>query len=152
MAYIIIIAVGIILDKITKIIATGYLKDQKDFVIIKDFFSFSYLENRGAAFGIFNNSTVILGIISLVFSVGLLIYLFKTKEKEKLYKVALAMIISGAIGNGYERLFNGYVVDFIMFHYKDVYYFPTFNVADMLVVIGAFLLAILIYRSDDGKK
>jgi signal peptidase II len=60
----------------------------------------------------------------------------------------LALIISGAVGNLIDRFVYRYVVDFIMLHYKDVYYFPTFNVADMLVVVGTFLLAICILKDE----
>jgi signal peptidase II len=65
-------------------------------------------------------------------------------------KISFGLIISGAIGNIYDRIVYEYVVDFILLHYKDVYYFPTFNIADMLVVFGTAILAIYILKEDSN--
>ena len=70
--------------------------------------------------------------------IAMIVYLIKYKPSSKLLKLSLALVISGAIGNLIDRLYYKYVVDFISFHYKDVYYFPNFNVADILVVVGTF--------------
>lgn len=149
---IIIITTGLILDRLTKIWASSALKIQ-DIVIIKDFFSFSYLENRGAAFGIFQNKVILLALVTIAVLAGMVYYLIKYKPSSKLFKVSAALIISGAIGNLIDRVYYNYVVDFIMFHYKDVYYFPTFNVADIMVVAGTALMVIYLLKEDkDGKN
>lgn len=141
--------VGFILDRITKIWALNVLAKGKDIVIVDNIFSLQYLENRGAAFGIFQGKVILLAITSMIVVLGMLFYLFKEKSKSKLLKVSFTLIISGALGNLYDRVFYKYVVDFILVHYKDVYYFPTFNLADVFVVVGTFLLAIYILK--EGK-
>jgi signal peptidase II len=147
----IIIIVGLVLDRITKIWAGGFLMKVQEIVIIKDIFSFSYLENRGAAFGIFQNKVMILSFITILVILGMIFYLVKYRPASKLLKTSIALIISGALGNLFDRLYYKYVVDFIMFHYKDAYYFPTFNVADMMVVIGTALLVLYLLKEDKNN-
>ena len=149
---ILIIVLGLILDRVTKIWALNSLSKVSEIVIIKDFFSFSYLVNRGAAFGIFQNKVLFLSLITSVVTLAIVYYLIRYKPNSKLLKVSLALIISGAIGNLIDRVGYKYVVDFIMFHYKEMYYFPTFNVADMLVVSGTALLAIYLIKEENNGK
>jgi signal peptidase II len=142
----IIIILGLILDRITKLWAMNRLLGREDIVIIKNIFSFSYVENRGAAFGILQGKTNILAIVTILAIAGMAFFLIKYRPDSLLCRVSISMIISGAIGNFIDRVWYKYVVDFIMFHYKDVYYFPNFNIADMLVVIGTGLLALYIIK------
>ncbi|KEI80815.1 signal peptidase II [Clostridium botulinum] len=145
---IIVLILGIFLDRISKIWALNTLASGKDIVVIKNLFTFSYLENRGAAFGIFENRLIFLSLITAIVILGVVYFIVKYKPTSKLLKISLSLIISGAIGNLIDRIYYKFVVDFIMLHYKDVYYFPTFNVADMLVVIGTVLLAIYILKEE----
>ncbi|APH17292.1 signal peptidase II [Clostridium sporogenes] len=145
---IIILILGIVLDRISKIWALNTLASGKDIVIIKNLFSLSYLENRGAAFGIFQNRLIFLSLITAIVILGVAYFIVKYKPTSKLLKISLSLIISGAIGNLIDRIYYKFVVDFIMLHYKDVYFFPTFNVADTLVVIGTILLAIYILKEE----
>lgn len=144
-----IIIVGIFLDRITKNWALNTLKSGKDIEIIENYFTFQYLENKGAAFGIFQGKIVLLTMITLVVLIGMIFYLYKYKPTSKAYKISFALIISGAVGNLYDRIIHKYVIDFIMLHYKNLYYFPTFNVADILVVVGTFILAICILKEGE---
>ena len=146
---ILIIFIGFIIDRITKVWALNRLAAGSDIVVLKNLFSFSYLENRGAAFGIFQNKVLILSILTSVVIMGMIYYLVKYKPASKLLRYSLALIISGAIGNLVDRFVYKYVVDFILLHYNDVYYFATFNVADMLVVSGTFLLSICILKDEN---
>ncbi|MCM0650398.1 signal peptidase II [Clostridium swellfunianum] len=143
-----IVLIGIILDRITKIWALRSLATGNDIIVIKDLFAFSYLENRGAAFGIFQNRVLPLAVMTSLVIVGMVYYLVKYKPVSKLLRYSLALIIAGALGNLIDRLAYRFVVDFILLHYKDVYYFPTFNVADMFVVVGTILLAICILKDE----
>ncbi|MCW6061654.1 signal peptidase II [Clostridium sporogenes] len=145
---IIILILGIVLDRISKIWALNTLASGKDIVIIKNLFSLSYLENRGAAFGIFQNRLIFLSLITVIVILGVAYFIVKYKPTSKLLKISLSLIISGAIGNLIDRIYYKFVVDFIMLHYKDVYFFPTFNVADTLVVIGTILLVIYILKEE----
>lgn len=149
---VIIIILGIILDRITKLWALNVLKPDNDITVIKNYFQLSYLENRGAAFGIFQDKVIFLILFTVVLIIGLGTYLYKNRGKSKLLSVSLSLIISGALGNFYDRIVYKYVVDFICFHYKKSYYFPTFNVADIFVVCGTILLAIYILRMDENEK
>ncbi len=85
-------------------------------------------------------------------TVIILIFYFNTKALNQL--IPLALIISGALGNVIDRIFRGYVVDFINWHYKEIYYWPTFNFADVYTVIGAILLMIILFffTKEETKK
>lgn len=145
---ILIIILGLIADRLTKVWALNSLSKVDEIVIIKNIFGFSYLENRGAAFGVFQNKVFLLGIVTSIVIAAMIFYLLKYKPASKLLRVSIALIISGAVGNLIDRFAYKFVVDFILVHYKDVYYYPTFNVADMLVVVGTILLAICIIRDE----
>jgi signal peptidase II len=103
-------------------------------------FYFTYVQNTGAAFGIFQDGTLPLGILSAVVSLALIVYLvMRGKTIPVLQRFALASILAGAIGNMIDRFRLGYVIDFIHFKVPG-FSFPVFNVADSCVVIGAILL------------
>lgn len=145
-----IIIAGIFLDRITKLWAIG-LKGKDEITIIKDLFAFEYLENRGAAFGIFQGKTFFLVIFTIIVLAIMVYMILKYMKKSRFMAIALSLIISGAVGNLYDRVIYNYVVDFILVHYKDMYYFPTFNVADILVCIGTFLLCIAILKEGNDE-
>ncbi len=116
--------------------------------MIPGVFEFSYVENRGAAFGILQNQRWIFLIATLVISL-LLLRLYITLPKEKMYhpvRFSLLLILSGAVGNMIDRVGRRYVVDFLYFKLID---FPVFNLADCYVVIGVFLLAVLLLTHRD---
>jgi len=144
----IIVFLGLLLDRLAKVWALSSLKDNNGIILIKDFFGLEYLENRGAAFGILQNKLILLALVTLLVISGMIYYIIKYKPKSKFLRISLAMIISGALGNLYDRIFYKYVVDFILLHYKNIYYFPTFNIADMLVVVGTLILAISIVKDE----
>ncbi|MCY6354050.1 signal peptidase II [Clostridium sp. ZS2-4] len=144
-----IIIIGIFLDRITKNWALNTLKTGRDIQVVENYFTFQYLENKGAAFGVFQGKIVLLTIITLAVLIGMIVYLYKYKPESKAYKVSFALIIGGAVGNLYDRIIHKYVIDFIMLHYKDLYYFPTFNIADILVVVGTFILSICILKEGE---
>lgn len=144
-----IILVGFILDRITKYYALSNLKDKDAIILIKNYFDFQYLENRGAAWGIFQNRLLLLSIVTISVLTVLILFLIVKKPKSKLLRISLSFIICGALGNLYDRIYYKKVVDFIHVHYNAVYEFPTFNVADIMVVIGTLLLALYIIR--DGN-
>ncbi len=148
MIYIIFI-IGLILDYLTKIWAIDTLKGKPDITVIKGFFDLSYLENRGAAFGIFQGRVYLLAAVTLLVLVVLFVNYVKTKKKTLLFTLSNALILTGAVGNLIDRLRYGFVVDFISWHWKEAYYFPTFNVADICVTVGTGLLIIYILKEVD---
>ncbi|MEL5900413.1 signal peptidase II, partial [Clostridium sporogenes] len=106
---IIILILGIVLDRISKIWALNTLASGKDIVIIKNLFSLSYLENRGAAFGIFQNRLIFLSLITVIVILGVAYFIVKYKPTSKLLKISLSLIISGAIGNLIDRIYYKFV-------------------------------------------
>lgn len=149
-----IIIIGILLDRITKLWSVSVLSKVQEIQIIKNYFSFYYLENAGAAFGIFKNKTIFLGAITLIVLGFILYYLFFKRPNNKMIRISLSLIVAGAIGNLIDRILYKYVIDFILLHYKDVYYYPVFNIADILVCIGTILFAICLIKEEktNGKK
>ncbi|OXT06017.1 signal peptidase II [Thermoanaerobacterium thermosaccharolyticum] len=139
---IIIVFIAIIIDQLSKYFVVKYLKPIGSFPIINNIFHFTYVENRGAAFGILQNRTLFFIIITVIVGT-ILIYSIVKIPGSTFYKFTLSMILGGAIGNLIDRVRLGYVVDFI-----DFKFFPAvFNLADSMIVVGAFLLCyILIFK------
>lgn len=137
----------IALDQFVKRWAINALANSPDIELIPNIFHFSYVENRGAAFGMLQNRQWFFVIITVIVLGGILFFWHKI-PKTKLgtfYKFCLTLIISGAVGNLIDRVFLGYVVD--MFYFKLID-FPVFNVADICVVSGTILLAIAMILED----
>ena len=145
MIYILIIIAGIVLDRITKIYAVKhFISNPRSGSLI----NLTYLENRGAAFGILQDKRILFVILTLAIVLYLLYYFITNlKSNPLVLNIAFSLIISGALGNFYDRLFQGYVVDFIEFAFVD---FPVFNVADVFVTVGCGLL--IIYILFHGEK
>jgi signal peptidase II len=135
------ISLIIFIDQVSKFLVKIKLKPIDNIDFINGYFSLTYVENRGAAFGIFRNKKILLvGITGIVIAV-MLYYLMTNKRISKWVKISLILIIAGAIGNLIDRIYLGYVVDFMHFYIKS-HDFPVFNIADVSVVIGTILLAI----------
>lgn len=144
MIYLIIIILGLVIDRLSKIYAVNNLMGKN---IDGKLFNFTYLENRGAAFGILQDKRLIFIILTSAIVIYLFYYFIKNiKTSPMILNLSLAMIISGAIGNFYDRLIQGYVVDFIEFSFVK---FPVFNVADILVTVGCALMIIYIILHGD---
>ena len=115
--------------------------------IIRSFFALTYVRNMGAAFGIFHNAPAYLRdpffiMVPILAMVIIMAILAKLKPDQKLTGLALSLVMGGAIGNLIDRVRFGYVVDFLDFHWKEVYHWPAFNVADSCIVIGVTYLFI----------
>ena len=145
----ILIIVGVVLlDQVSKMLVVAFLDRETPLVIIEGIFRFKYSENRGAAFGSFDEQRWVFMIASVIGIVGLCIYLFVFKPKSKLACTSISMIVGGGIGNMIDRtlrtgeIFEGekVVVDFIDFYAFPKIWNAIFNVADSFVCIGAGLL------------
>ena len=134
-----IIVGGIVIDQITKLLATKLLKPIDTVPIIRDALHLTYVMNKGAAFGMLSEHRWVFMTVSTVAIIGLLAYLYMGKAQNKLYEISIAMIISGGIGNMFDRIGLGYVVDFIDFRLIN---FAVFNGADSFVCVGAGLLVL----------
>ena len=149
--YSLIIAVGIIIDQISKFVVVKFLKPIDDFPLWDGVFHFNYHENRGAAFGMLADNRWVFIVISTVAIIGIGIYLFFGKASNTLMGVSMALIVSGGIANMIDRIFLGYVVDFLYFKLID---FAIFNIADSFVCVGAglMMLALILELIAESKK
>lgn len=147
MLYILIIIGLIAIDQISKYLAVNYLANIGSIPIIKNIFHLTYVENRGAAFGMFQNNQIIFVVVAIAACVFGLYYLYK-KDLNILGKSAIILIISGALGNLIDRIRLGFVVDYFDFR---VIWDYVFNVADVFVVVGTILLCVYIIFFENDK-
>ena len=161
----ILIILGVVaLDQATKILVMNFLDRDTPFVLIEGVFRFNYVENAGAAFGMFDDNRWVFMIIATLGIIAMFVYLWKFRPESKLACVALSMIIGGGIGNMIDRCFyqgtlpgtlgKNVVIDFL-----DFYAFPNlwsyvFNVADSFVCVGAGILMVwcIVSIITDTKK
>jgi signal peptidase II len=141
------------LDQLSKFLVQSGIALYENVVVIPGFFSLTHIHNRGAIFGIMSRNpsrltTILLPVLSLV-ALSLVVYYFiKTPPSEKFMKISLTLILAGAVGNQIDRLVRGYVIDFLDVYVKN-WHWPTFNVADSCISIGAVLLILtFIFRRD----
>lgn len=147
MIYILIILGLIALDQVSKYIAINYLANIGSIPVIDNIFHLTYVENRGAAFGMFQDNQMIFIVVALAASIFGLYYLYKN-EVNLLGKTAIILIISGAIGNLIDRVRLGFVVDYFDFR---IIWDYVFNIADVFVVVGTILLCIYIIFFENDK-
>lgn len=144
-----VIVAVLVVDLVTKAIF-----DYKDITIIEGVLSFEWQHNTGAAWSILSNHTWLLTLISSLFIIGFSVFDACYKNTGAFYSVAYALCFAGALGNLIDRLFLGYVRDFIFLDFIKFTTYPTFNVADMCLVVGVILFAICILfsKKDEAKK
>jgi signal peptidase II len=150
--YLLIFSLIIIADQATKIAIQSVFNGNhfKVIHVIKDFFLLRYVENKGAVWGMFSQSAnawipkIITGL-SIIALLVVLYFFMKLECKCTLELTSLAFIIGGAIGNIIDRLYQGYVVDFLDVYIK-THHWPTFNIADSFISIGVALLIFSIWR------
>ena len=154
--YSICIIAVIVIDQITKMLAVKYLMPINTYPLLENVFHLTYVENRGAAFGILQNHRWVFMIISTVVMAVIVFVIFKYKKfLHPIIMVGLSFTVGGGIGNMIDRTIKGFVVDFFDFTLID---FAVFNVADTFICIGVGLifLDVLLGKSDysflDGEK
>lgn len=152
--FFILAAATMIIDQISKLLMVAYFDPQVEkiaghfelinakepIVLIPDLFQFMFRINTGAAFSALTGKTGFLTIISIIISIGVVAWACSLKPGEQGLRLSLGLIFGGAVGNLIDRLRLGYVIDFIDAHWKDVYHYPTFNIADSAICVGIFLL------------
>ena len=137
----------LVLDYATKWLARMRLEAGQGIVVIPGYLRISYVSNTGVAFGLFRDldspwKPHILAVMAIIAVIVILVYSFRMPSSRVLLQIALAIIMGGILGNFIDRVLHGYVVDFIEFHIGDVFYWPTFNVADTAITVGIGLLLI----------
>ena len=138
----------ILLDQITKIFAL-HLKGSAGRELIHGVLSLVYVENRGAAFGMLQGARIFFIVITAIVFIGGFVYFKKNPLKNALSKTAVAFVAGGALGNFIDRVFLGYVRDFIC---TDFISFPVVNIADCFVCVGAALFVLCIFTENRVQR
>ena len=138
------------LDRITKSLIVSKFSFFDSYKVIPGFFEIIRSQNRGVAFGIFNDSTsewrtTLLVIASLVAVVAVSVMLWNARKLDRLSLWGLALILGGAAGNVFDRIVSGHVTDFLLFYIRD-YQWPAFNMADSAIVVGAAFVVLELFR------
>lgn len=146
-----------LLDQISK----GWISSTLDYaqpLVFTDFFNFTLLHNKGAAFSLLHDAggwqrwffAVIASVVAIVIIIWMARLATASIKAKRWEIIGLALILGGALGNLYDRILLGYVVDFIVVHYKH-YYWPAFNVADTAVSVGAGVLILDMLRKSRNE-
>lgn len=146
----------LVLDQLSKVYFEGALTLYQQIVLIPDYFSWTLAYNTGAAFSFLAGADGwqrwLFAGIALVVSVVLVVWLKRLQPHETRLAIALALVLGGAIGNLFDRVAYGHVVDFILVHWQNRWYFPAFNVADMAISCGAALLALDMFKPQKSAE
>lgn len=162
-AYIVLLVISALLvaaDQVSKYFISAHLPRGEQIRVIPYLFNFTYVENKGAAWGMLANNRWIFIVISSIAIAAIALVLLYTAKNKKFFVASLVLIFAGGIGNMIDRTANGYVVDFIQFDFFQS--FPVFNVADSYVTIGGAMLLIYVLfidrsflsgsKKDNGKQ
>ena len=135
------------LDQVSKWLVRDAMNLGQSIPIISSLMSLTYIENRGAAFGIMAGGRVLFIALTFLLLAFLLWYRHQNKHQSFLLEISTGLIIAGALGNLIDRIVKGSVTDFIDFHF-----FPIFNVADIAVTCGVFLMAVFIFKDENKSR
>lgn len=146
--------VVIVVDQLTKYIASTSL-DMYQPIAVMPMFNWTLMHNPGAAFSFLANESGwqrwFFAVIAVVVSIVIFIWIKKLEQHEKWQAIALALILGGAIGNVIDRIWLGYVVDFIQVYYQQ-WYWPAFNIADSAISIGVAMIIIESIREYRAER
>jgi signal peptidase II len=136
-----------ILDHFTKWLVRSRMELHEAIELIPGYARISYVRNSGVAFGLFADiqsvwKPYILASMAVIAVVVILMYSARMPSNRVLLQLALAITLGGILGNFTDRILHGFVVDFIELHIKEVFHWPTFNVADSAITIGIALLLV----------
>jgi signal peptidase II len=140
--WLVLVILVVVLDQVTKSLASSNL-DYGQPLVLTGFFNLTLLHNTGAAFSFLSDAggwqRWFFFLISAAVSVAVMVWMSRLAAPARLLGYALALVLGGALGNLWDRIAMGYVVDFIQVHYRQ-YYWPAFNIADSAICVGAALL------------
>ena len=147
--YLFLTGILIVLDQVSKSLIVSKIGPFESLPVIRGFFSLTHVRNTGGIFGVFNASAhrwipyVLTGLTVIALSF-VMAYFLRTPASQKLLRTSLAIIMAGAVGNLLDRVLRGYVVDFLDLHVRG-FTWPTFNVADSCISVGAVLLIFIFF-------
>ena len=121
-----------VIDQLAKGYITASMRLGQSIPVVNDYFYITYVVNPGAAFGIFENQRLFFIIVALLFVAAIVFFRKKILKENTLFQWGVGLLMGGAIGNLYDRLQNGLVIDFFDFRF-----WPVFNIADVAICIGA---------------
>ncbi|ANI13366.1 signal peptidase II [Pseudomonas citronellolis] len=146
----------LVLDQVSKAYFEGTLSLYQQIVVIPDLFSWTLAYNTGAAFSFLADSSGwqrwLFALIAIVVSAVLVIWLKRLKPSDTWLAIALALVLGGALGNLYDRIVLGHVIDFILVHWQNRWYFPAFNLADSAITVGAIMLALDMFKTKKSGE
>ena len=146
----------LVIDQASKFYFEGKLEMYQQIVVIPDLFSWTLAYNTGAAFSFLADSSGwqrwLFALIAIVVSAVLVVWLKRLGRNETWLAVALALVLGGALGNLYDRIALGHVIDFILVHWQDRWRFPAFNLADSAITVGAIMLALDMFKSKKSGE
>ena len=146
----------LVIDQASKVYFDSALQMYQQVVIIPDYFSWTLAYNTGAAFSFLADSAGwqrwLFALIAVVVSAVLVIWLKRLGRDDTWLAIALALILGGALGNLYDRVAYGHVIDFILVHWQNRWYFPAFNFADSAICVGAVMLALDMFKSKKSGE
>jgi len=148
---IVIILLSVLADQVSKYLAATYLTQVDTLALIEDVFHFTYVENRGAAFGMLADHRWVFMVLSVVGIAAVAVWVAVEKPRSRWIRGAAALIIGGGIGNMIDRIALGYVIDFIDCRFIDFY---VFNIADSCVCVGCAMLVLAVIAEEirEAKK
>jgi signal peptidase II len=154
--YLFLVVLTLLLDRWTKSIIDSRLDLNQSISVIDGLFDITYVRNTGVAFGILNSfsspaKVVLLSIFSIGAAAVLILYSFRSPARNRVLQAALSLILGGALGNLYDRINYGYVIDFLEIYFRN-YHWPAFNVADSAISTGVVLLALEILRHNEAPR
>ena len=146
----------LVIDLTSKVYFDNSLQMYQQIVVIPDLFSWTLAYNTGAAFSFLADSAGwqrwLFALIAVVVSAVLVVWLKRLGRSDTWLAIALALILGGALGNLYDRIVYGHVVDFILVHWQNRWYFPAFNFADSAICVGAVMLALDMFKSKKSGE
>jgi len=146
----------VVIDQASKFYFESKLEMFQQIVIIPDLFSWTLAYNTGAAFSFLADSSGwqrwLFALIAIVVSAVLVVWLKRLGRDDTWLAIALALVLGGALGNLYDRVALGHVIDFILVHWQNSWYFPAFNVADSAITVGAIMLALDMFKSKKTEE
>lgn len=141
----------LVIDQVSKAHFEGSLQMFQQIVVIPDYFSWTLAYNTGAAFSFLADGggwqRWLFALIAVVVSAVLVVWLKRLSRDDTWLAIALALVLGGALGNLYDRIALGHVIDFILVHWQNRWYFPAFNFADSAITVGAIMLALDMFKS-----
>jgi signal peptidase II len=154
--YLLVVVGTLIFDRWSKSWIRNRFDLNESISVIDGFFNITYVRNTGVAFGIFSSisspaKSLLLSIFTACAAVIVVMYSVRSPVRNRLLQIALSLILGGALGNLFDRLAYGYVVDFLEF-YIGSYHWPSFNVADSAISVGVLLLAFEIIRNETPAR